>query len=132
MEIKSLYFILRMAGLLTIGTSLLASCYYDQWIAIGLITGSAWSCVNFYFLKQLLETHLTPDTISHRGWKRTFFIFLKYPLLFGIGYQILKLDMLPISSLLIGFSLLFVAICLFGLKLCLTNFLSTKEVSHGN
>lgn len=82
--------------------------------ALGILAGGGWGCANLYFLDKLLQEWL-------RGGKRSKVKFytmvgLKFPFLYAIGFLILKIDFFSVIPLILGFSLIFISIILFGIK----------------
>lgn len=110
----------------------LCTIFYSSSLdAFSMLIGAGWGCANFYLLKQFLVKVLNKDK---NGKDITNFIviaFIKFPFLYGIGYLILKTDFFSVIPIVIGFSLLFVVIFFFGLKLVALNYFM-KGNSHGS
>jgi len=87
---------------------LFAVFYYRFDYASGIFVGCGWGCVNLFFL-----TNLITETTNLEGINRKrvlFLVLLKFPLLYVTGYFLLRIDYFPVTSLLVGFTLIFVVI----------------------
>lgn len=71
-----------------------------MWLA-GLLTGTCWSLVNFWFLFSLLKIGLTGQDKR----KLYLILFLKFPVLYTAGFLILISGYFPLLSLLAGLGL---------------------------
>ena len=74
---------------------------------MGLLTGGLWFFLNSFFLYQLLEIGL--GNKSKHKERILIFSILKFPVLYLIGFFILKSRFFPIYSLLLGLTLYFTA-----------------------
>jgi hypothetical protein len=89
---------------------LFAVFYYRFDYASGIFVGCGWGCVNLFFL-----TNLITETTSLEGINRKrvlLLVLLKFPLLYVSGYFLLRIKYFPVTSLLVGFTLIFVVILL--------------------
>jgi hypothetical protein len=84
--------------------------YYDFKFGSGILVGTGWSCLNLYFLANLIKEALNPQ--KPKKTKVTLIILVKFPLLYLLGYLILRLNYFPVLSLLSGFTLIFLVIFL--------------------
>ena len=88
--------------------------FYNPAFGSGIAAGAAWGCVNLFLLKHLMQNWLV---LGPRDYVKVYTIsFIKFPLLYLSGYGLLSISYFPILSLLLGFSLIFVAIFLKGLR----------------
>lgn len=88
--------------------------FFDPSFGSGIAAGATWGCVNLFLLKHLVQNWLV---LGPRDYIRVYTVsFIKFPLLYLAGYGLLTISYFPILSLLLGFSLIFVAIFLRGLK----------------
>ncbi|MEW5874938.1 MAG: ATP synthase subunit I [Candidatus Zixiibacteriota bacterium] len=92
---------------------LFVSVYHDLNFGLGILIGCAWGIGNFWALSRVLTAVLTPDTINRR--RAYIFAAIKFPVLYGAGYLILRSEWVPPISLIVGFSLLFLVVLLKGL-----------------
>ena len=74
----------------------------------GILTGSLWFFLNSFFLYQLFQMSLNP----RHGHKDKILIFsiLKFPVLYLVGFYILRTRFFPVVSLLLGLTIYFVAL----------------------
>lgn len=86
--------------------------YLDLFDALGLLAGGVWGCANLYFLDKLLQEWLKGPLRSNAKFYTM--VGIKFPVLYAIGFVLLKIDFFPIFSLISGFSLLFLSIIFFG------------------
>ncbi|KPL01960.1 MAG: hypothetical protein AMJ90_07130 [candidate division Zixibacteria bacterium SM23_73_2] len=84
--------------------------YYNFKFGSGILVGTGWSCLNLYFLANLIKEALNPQ--KPKKTKITLIILVKFPLLYFLGYLILRLNYFPVLSLLAGFTLIFLVIFL--------------------
>lgn len=118
--------VINVTALLAIIGCVVVYLYWDWLAAIGLGVGAVWGCLNLYFLKKLLEEYLklnSKDALKCYTW-----IGIKFPLLYVIGYGLLKV--FSIVSLVCGFSLIFIAIFLLGIGKLLSDKFQTNMGSH--
>jgi hypothetical protein len=88
--------------------------YYQNFFdAIGILLGAGWGIANIFFLKKTLEEWLLPKDRNNLIFYTL--LQIKFPLLYLIGYGLLWMRIFSVLSLLIGFSLVFIAIFLLGL-----------------
>jgi hypothetical protein len=85
----------------------------DLQTGLGILIGASWGSLNVHFLKMLLEEYLKLSAKS--SLKISFYLGVKFPLLYFLGYKLLKINLFSVFSLLIGFSLLFIAIFMLGI-----------------
>jgi hypothetical protein len=78
---------------------------------LGFFAGAIWSCLNIYFLYQLLHQIILQSTKS--ALKILGLFVLKFPLLYGIGLWLLQNSNFSVWSLSLG---LFLAIGVFFFK----------------
>lgn len=83
--------------------------------AFSVLFGALWGCVNLFLIKELVKSLLLPGARNYT--KIVFCITAKFPLIYLGGYAVLvKTGWPPIYSLL-GFSLIFIAILINGVRL---------------
>lgn len=71
---------------------------------IGLFLGTVWSCINFYLIEVLLRELLIKKNI----FAVSGLIFIKFPLLYWVGYECLSLTKVSPWAILSGLSLIFI------------------------
>lgn len=94
-------------------TFLFVSVYHDANFALGILVGCAWGIGNFWALGRVLTAVVTPSGVHQR--RALMFAAIKFPVLYGAGYLILRSEWFPPVALVIGFSLLFLVVLLKGL-----------------
>ncbi len=72
-------------------------------MAAGLCAGATWNLVNLTCLAGLLHACITPQ--SSKRWAIAWFV-VKFPLLYAIGYQVLRRPDISILGFGIGFTLM--------------------------
>ena len=77
--------------------------YWGVYPTLAVLSGAVWGFVNLIFLAQLVRTVLRPDGIDTR--RAIGLGLIKFPLLYGSGYFLLKVEQFDPIHLLIGFSL---------------------------
>lgn len=71
-------------------------------LLLGIFLGALWGIANLYLTKQLLETILLPT--PNKNLKILIFTLIKFPLLYGAGYGLLRINSISPWDLLIGFT----------------------------
>jgi hypothetical protein len=79
--------------------------YFDMRFAWGLLVGCLWGVANFIALTAVLTSFVTPGEVNRR--RALILAAIKFPLIYGLGYLILRSEWFEPTSLLVGFSLLF-------------------------
>jgi hypothetical protein len=92
---------------------LFVSVYHDLNFGLGILLGCAWGIANFWALTRVLTGVLTPDEVNRR--RAIIFAAIKFPVLYGAGYLVLRSEWVSPVSLIAGFSLLFLVVLLKGL-----------------
>ena len=110
MEIEFIYRTIRTSIVLACIIFLSVWLYFDFKFAAGILVGSAWGCLNLFAISLVVGVMIS----SQRVQKRIILLvlFLKFPLIYFIGYVILRIKYFPIMSLLAGFSLIFLVMVL--------------------
>ena len=84
--------------------------YYRFNYASGIFMGCLWGCVNLFFLTNLITETTNLEGINKK--RVLLLVLLKFPLLYLSGYFLLRINYFPVTSLLAGFTLIFVVILL--------------------
>ncbi len=79
--------------------------YYDTSFALGILTGCVWGVANFLALTVLLTAVVKPGHVNRT--RAYAFAAIKFPVIYFIGFLILRSHWFEPTSLLVGFSLLF-------------------------
>lgn len=83
----------------------LGSFYFDWNYSLGIFIGLLFSCANFWLTMGVVRHSITVEDSKRKAI--IIFTMVKFPVLYTIGYLILRTDIVPVSSLLVGFTLLF-------------------------
>ncbi len=102
--------VIKTTAVVTILIALFVASYYNISFAFGLVIGSILNIINFWFIKALVTTWLS--TKPAQLVKVALLVFVKFPLLYGVGFLILKSGIISAVSFLCGFSLLFLVLIL--------------------
>jgi len=86
------------------------SVYFDWLYSLGIFVGSIWGCANLWFIKQFVVGYVTPGQRDAK--KLAILAVIKFPVLYIVGFLILRLAWFPVSAFVIGFSLVFAVILL--------------------
>ena len=79
--------------------------YFDTTFALGLLVGCLWGVANFIALTAVLTSFVKPGEVNRK--RALLLAAIKFPVIYGIGYLILRAGWFEPTSLLVGFSLLF-------------------------
>ena len=86
------------------------SLYFDYRFSLGIVLGCLWGVVNLHYMRSLVVCY---TGLLGRNKRRLLLLLLvKVPLLYFAGYLLLRSGLLPILSLVTGFTLIFVVILL--------------------
>ena len=112
----------KIGGALVLAASVTALCLGRILWAAGTLTGGAWAFLNFYFLFRLLEIGFTAAVkapqdktgIRSLGGRDQILLLsvLKFPVVYLAGFFILKSRVFPVSGVLTGLTLFFLAVML--------------------
>lgn len=79
--------------------------YFDMKFAWGLLVGCVWGVANFVALTAVLTAFVTPGEVNRN--RALILAAIKFPVIYGVGYLILRSEWFEPTALLVGFSLLF-------------------------
>ena len=107
------------------------SLYYDWSYSLGITIGLVFNCVNLWFIMGLVRRTITLG--KRKPVPILVFFVAKFPALYFVGYLILKADIVPVTSLLIGFTLLFgiVVLKVVGRQLVSSDWMQLAESKNG-
>ena len=78
-------------------------------LGLGILAGSFWNLINFYLIIILTQALFPKEGAVNR--RKLILLFgVKFPVLYGLGYLILRFSNLSMVGILLGFSLLFLVI----------------------
>jgi len=84
--------------------------YFDYRYGLGILLGCLWGVVNLHFLRSVVVCYTKLSGRSKR--QLLLLLLLKFPLLYLVGYLLLKSSLFPVLSLVVGFTLIFAVILL--------------------
>lgn len=119
MEHKLVSYVTLISFVLSVTIFAITGFYTNFFDAFGIIVGTIWSSINLYFLKKLFQELLKID--SRNPLKLYTLIGIKFPLLYLMGYGVLKWKLFPLLNLLLGFSVMLIAIFLLGMATLLSS-----------
>jgi hypothetical protein len=111
MGIEFIYRVIKTSLILAVLILLFVTVYYEFKFAAGIAAGCVWGCLNLYFLTQLITEIFSPGKEVRKG-KVIMISMVKFPLLYAVGYLLLKTGYFPPLSLICGFTLIFLVIFL--------------------
>lgn len=79
--------------------------YYDTRFATGILVGCLWGVANFIALTAVLISFVKPGEVNRK--RALILAAIKFPVIYSVGYLILRAEWFAPESLLAGFSLLF-------------------------
>jgi hypothetical protein len=79
--------------------------YWGWQFGMGILLGCGWGAANLILIKFIVTGALSAERASKK--KILILGAIKFPLLYGIGYLILKVGYFPPESLVIGFTTIF-------------------------
>ena len=124
MEIGFIYRTIRASAVLACIIFLAVWLYFDFKFGLGILIGTAWGCLNLFAILLAVKAIIAVEKTKKKVI--IFVLFLKFPLIYFIGYLILRFNWFPILSLLIGFTLIFLVMFLKALGQMLTSVRDNK------
>lgn len=105
--------------------------YYDWNYSLGISIGLAYNCVNLWLIMGLVRRFVTPG--ERKPVPILAFSMIKFPLFYFVGYLIMKAGIVPVSSLVTGFTLLFGIIVLkvLGRLIVSSNWMNLADSKRG-
>lgn len=110
MGIEFIHRVIKTSLILAFLIFLFVTFYYRFDYASGIFVGCGWGCMNLFFL-----TNLITETTNLKGVNKKrvlLLVLLKFPLLYLTGYFLLRINYFPVTSLLVGFTLIFAVVLL--------------------
>ncbi len=107
------------------------SVYYDWNYSLGISIGLAYNCENLWLIMGLVKRFVTLG--ERKPIQILAFSMIKFPLFNFVGYLIMKADIVPVSSLVTGFTLLFGIIVLkvLGCLIVNSNWMNLADSKRG-
>lgn len=104
---------LKIAVVITIILAPFSLVYFSSSVAIGFTAGAVWNILNVYLLFQASNV-LVPSEQADETKKMMGIIagIVKFPVLYGLGYVIIKYTGASLYGIIAGFSLIFVVLVL--------------------
>ncbi|HZX48639.1 MAG TPA: hypothetical protein VFF47_05420 [Nitrospirota bacterium] len=103
--------------------------YLGSTFTYGFIAGAAWNIVNVFLLFHLITNLITPAE-SNKGLGVIAGV-IKFPLLYGAGYIVIRYTDVSLYGILAGFSLILLIFALKALGIFYTNVIGLKSRSYG-
>ena len=110
LELQFLKKTIRLTLFLTIFLGAFLTYYYGISFGLGFISASFWNILNFSALAGLIRSVFLPVKFSKI--RILTFIFLKFGLLYALGFAIIKYGNFSLWGIFCGFSLLFIVLFL--------------------
>lgn len=111
-ELQFLYKSLRLTLYLTLLFGAFLIYYFGLNFGLGFISASGWNVLNFSILTGLVRAIFQTPKPKPKASKVVLFFFLKFGLLYGAGFVIIKYSHFSLWGILSGFSLLFMVLFL--------------------
>jgi hypothetical protein len=90
-----------------------ALIFFSVGDALGIFFGIVWGYINFYLIEELATAWFKKN---RSNFKFLSILFIKFPLLYWIGYQLLLISVSSPWNLLIGFSIALILCIQKGIK----------------
>ncbi len=102
--------VMRATAVVAAVAALFCVTYFSPAAGVGLLAGAAWGCFNLLATAQVVRTLVAPEKSSKL--RIVVISFVKFPLLYGAGFLLLRAGVFPPESLVSGFSLVLLVIVL--------------------
>lgn len=114
MEIDFISKVIKFALSLAFVASIIIGLYEGIYSGLAIFLGVLWGAMNLFFLKHLLRNLIVR---KNKNYLNIFILFgIKWPFLYLIGYELLKIKKLSTLYMMIGFSFIFLSIFIVWLK----------------
>jgi hypothetical protein len=110
MGIEFIHRAIKTSLILVFVIFLFVTFYYRFDYASGIMAGCGWGCLNLFFLTNLITETTNLEGINKK--RVLLLVLLKFPLLYLTGYFLLRINYFPVTSLLMGFTLIFAVVLL--------------------
>ena len=121
---------IRTSIIVTVISSPFTLLYLGYPIAWGFVAGAAWNIINVYLLSQVITNLITPHP-SNKTLGAVAGI-LKFPVLYGIGYVILRYTNASVYGIMAGFSLILAIFLLKAIGIYYLNISYQGKKSYGS
>ncbi len=102
--------IVKTTAIVAIVVALFCVTYFSPVVGAALLAGAAWGCLNLLATAEVVRVLVAPEK---SGKLRIVVLSLvKFPLLYGSGFLLLRAGVFPPGSLISGFSLVLLVIFL--------------------
>lgn len=119
MKLEFIDKVLKTAFLFAFITFCFLWVFQDLSAGASVLAGAFWGILNLYVIKQLCHNILLE---KYKEPLKLFFLFgIKCPVLYAIGFGLLKIKYFSFLYLVLGFSLLLASILLVGILSLITN-----------
>jgi hypothetical protein len=110
MGIEFIHRVIKTSLILAFLILIFLTFYYRFDYASGIFVGCGWGCLNLFFLINLITETTNLEGINKK--RVLLLVLLKFPLLYLTGYFLLRINYFPVTSLLVGFTLIFAVVLL--------------------
>lgn len=111
MGIEFIHRVIKTSLVVAILCFLFVTVYYNFKFGAGILAGTIWGSLNLWFLTQLIVEIFSPGKEVRKG-KVILIAVLKFPLLYAVGFILLRINYFPPLSLVSGFTLIFLVMFL--------------------
>jgi hypothetical protein len=113
MDLDLLKRVRRTSILIGVPLAVVIATYWGISVGGGWVAGAAWSLVNLYFIGSLVQKVITTGDKSAPAIVAT--VFIKFPVLYGVGFLLLWNGYLSVAGLVAGFTWPFFVLLMKGL-----------------
>ncbi|MBN1504277.1 MAG: hypothetical protein JW952_04365 [Candidatus Eisenbacteria bacterium] len=129
MGAEHVFRIVKTTAVVAAVVALFCATYFSAAAGAGLLAGAAWGCLNLLATGRVVRTLVAPE---RPGRLRVLWLsFVKFPLLYGAGFLLLRAGVFPPESLVSGFSLVLVTIVLKALGASAAGSLDSRGAARG-
>ena len=100
--------IIKTTLLLSALVFIFGSVYFSWIFSLGIFVGTLWGIVNLWLIRQFVVGYIT--AADRNAGRLALFAIIKFPVLYAVGFFLLRLGWFPVLSFVVGFSLIFVVI----------------------
>jgi hypothetical protein len=117
--------VVKTTAVVAIVIALFVSTYVSPAYGASVLLGALWNSLNLLIVASLVKLVLSDEKPGRR--KILSVVALKFPVLYGLGFLLLRTSYLPVGGLLAGFSLVLAVIVLKALGLAVAERLKEKR-----
>ncbi len=121
---------IRASIIITVIVAPFTLLYFGIQAGWGFVAGSAWNIINVFLLSQVVTNLITPHHSNKKLGAAAGV--LKFPVLYGVGFVIIRYTNPSLYGIIAGFSLILAVFILKATGICYMNVTCQEKKSYGS